>query len=404
LSGERPAPRTLLEQLIRQGDATYEETCERYERLARRLGEDSTLSVRHLQRLAYGERSGQRSTPSTRRVMRQLFGYSMQQLLGPPPEPEGSPPHDGHVAVTAPSADGNGAAITGELAERIRASMHLDAGLVQALAHQTDYLREMDRRLPGLVLVRQLDGHVDTIRELLQHSVLSRHRAPLAAELADAEALAAWVALDLGDVDKAWTHHESARLAAREADSPSLLAHAMVQQAFVLTDVNACENAIELVREARASAGSAVPPRLISWLWASEGEVLASAGDDHGSRTAFDRAADVLPSEPADPELPYIQLDRTHLARWHGNALARLGDFSAVDRLYEALDAPDSSLRAQAAMHTDLAYALSTAGNDDEARVQLRRARDLAERAASRRQLGRIRRLATKREYVQEAD
>jgi hypothetical protein len=402
VASERPAPRTLLEHLIRQRDATYEETCEEYERLARRLREDSTLSVRHLQRLAYGERSGQRSTPSTRRVMRQFFGYPMEQLLGPPPAATGSTSHDG-PRPSALAAD-NGAPKSGELAERILVATHVDDELVQALAHQTDYLRVMDRRVPGLVLIRELNGHVDTIRGLLQHSVLMRQREPLAAELADAEALAAWVALDLGNIETAWVHHESARVAAREADSPALLAHAMVQQAFVLTEVNATADATHLVREARASAGTAVPPRLASWLWASEGEVLASAGDDHGSRTAFDRAAQLLPADPADPELPYIQLDLTHLARWHGNALARLGDAAAIDRLYEALNTSDASLRAQAGMHTDLAYALATTGDHDEARVQLKRAEDLAERAVSRRQLRRIRQLATEREYVQQPD
>src|SRR4249919_3030128 len=84
LTEERPASRTLMEQLIRGRDVTYEELCVEYEKLARRMGEKATLSVRHLQRLAYGERSGQRSTPTTRRVMRELFGYSMQELLGPP--------------------------------------------------------------------------------------------------------------------------------------------------------------------------------------------------------------------------------------------------------------------------------------------------------------------------------
>lgn len=394
LARERPAPRTLLEQLIRASDATYEETCEEYERLARRLGEDSTLSVRHLQRLAYAERSSQRSNPATRRVMQQMFGYPMDQLLQPPAA--ATPDESAPEAVTV---DGRALA-SGDLVERIRTSMHVDNELVRALAQQTDYLRVMDRRLAGLVLARQLAGHISTIRDLLEHSVLPRKRVHLAAVLSDAEALAGWVALDLGDVDRSWAHHESARLAAHEADSPALLAHAMVQQAFVLTEINEPTNAIDLVREARKTAGNAVPARLVSWLWASEGEVLATAGDDYGSRTAFDRAACVLPDDLADPELPYIQLDRTHLARWHGNALARLGDAAAVGRLYEAIDAPDVSLRARAGVHTDLAYALAASGDDEEAGVQLKRARDLAQRAASRRQLRRIRQLAAKREYV----
>ncbi len=46
------SPRTLLEQLIWQGDWTYEELTARFDRLAREHREPATISVRHLQRLA----------------------------------------------------------------------------------------------------------------------------------------------------------------------------------------------------------------------------------------------------------------------------------------------------------------------------------------------------------------
>lgn len=80
-NGVRP-PRTLLEQLIKQGEATYEEQAAAFEKAARALGEPATMSVRHLQRLAAGQRTGH-ATPTTRRVMRQLYGYSLDDLLGP---------------------------------------------------------------------------------------------------------------------------------------------------------------------------------------------------------------------------------------------------------------------------------------------------------------------------------
>ena len=196
------------------------------------------------------------------------------------------------------------------LADRLRAGARVDAAAVDALAAQTNHLRLMDRRIPGPALALQLAGHVNSIRWLLEHAVVSRSRASLAAQLSDAEALAAWVALDGGDVNSAWRHHESARLAAREAESPSLLAHAMVQQAFVLTEIGEVKSALELVRDARSIAGGSVPPLLVSWLWASEGEVIAAAHDNHGSRSAFDRASQALPNDSLDEELPYIQLDR----------------------------------------------------------------------------------------------
>jgi hypothetical protein len=105
--GGRQQPRTLLEQLIRQREATYEEQVRDFERLARHLEEPATLTVRHLQRLASGERSGDRANPSTRRVMREFYGHPLNVLLGPPsghdgvaPAPASIPP-SGVVAVTS---------------------------------------------------------------------------------------------------------------------------------------------------------------------------------------------------------------------------------------------------------------------------------------------------------------
>lgn len=77
-------PRTLLEHLIKQRDATYEEQVAAFEKAARALGEPATMSVRHLQRLAAGQRTGH-ATPTTRRVLRQIYGYGIDELLGPPP-------------------------------------------------------------------------------------------------------------------------------------------------------------------------------------------------------------------------------------------------------------------------------------------------------------------------------
>ena len=377
-------------------DATYEELAAQYDKLADSLGEKTAMSVRHLQRLAYSERPGQRTVPRTSRVMRELFGFPMAELLGPPRV--GTKTDLAIVGAAADKAATDGLAPSGELAERIRVATSVDHALVQALHDQTDYLRVMDRRLAGVILRQQLLGHLATLRTLLEHAVCSDQRVPLSAELADAEALAAWVALDLGDIEAAWTHHHTARLAAREAESLPLLAHAMMQQAFVLTEINEADSAVQLAREATTTAGTAVPPLLVAWLRAGEGEVLAVAGDDRGSRAAFDKAHAVLPRDASDPDLPYIQLDQTHLARWHGNVLARLGDAAAVDRLFEALNAPDHSLRAQAGLHTDLAVSLTATGDRDQARGHLQQARDLAERAGSRRQLRRIVRLSAERQ------
>jgi hypothetical protein len=56
----------VLEHLLWREDHTYEEMAARFEQAARSLGEQATITPRHLRRLASGERTG--TTPVTRRV------------------------------------------------------------------------------------------------------------------------------------------------------------------------------------------------------------------------------------------------------------------------------------------------------------------------------------------------
>lgn len=76
------APRTLLEQLVRDSDHTLEEVCARFDELAREEDVKATLSVRQLQRWIAGEVDSAR--PPSRRVATRLWGKPFQVLLGPP--------------------------------------------------------------------------------------------------------------------------------------------------------------------------------------------------------------------------------------------------------------------------------------------------------------------------------
>src|SRR5262249_14068745 len=81
-------PATLLQQLIRQREASYEQIARDLEDFARREGIDGTIGVRHVQRLARHERGNGGGAPSalpgTRRLLREFFGYAFDELIGPP--------------------------------------------------------------------------------------------------------------------------------------------------------------------------------------------------------------------------------------------------------------------------------------------------------------------------------
>lgn len=283
-----------------------------------------------------------------------------------------------------------------ELVTRIEAVRSLSAGMVDTLLSQTELLRPMDRQLGAPQLVDQMAAHLRTMEDALTFAVLPDARRPVARALAGAATLAAWQALDVGAADRAWRHYELAKSAARDADEPAFLAHAMGEQAYVLADAGKAELAIALVQEAQRAGHGRIPQRLVAWLQAAEAELCALASRSEECRHALDRASAVLPDgdDPRDPDMPSIFLNHSHLTRWRGNVLALLGDDQAASDLHAALDAMDPTfVRAQAGVRGDLAQAHLVRGEHDEAMKQLQEARLLASRTGSVRHLRRIERL-----------
>ncbi|MGH3634782.1 MAG: amino acid ABC transporter substrate-binding protein, partial [Mycobacterium sp.] len=84
----------------------------------------------------------------------------------------------------------------------------------------------------------------------------------------------------------------------------------------------------------------------------------------------------------------------SHLDRWRGNALARLGAPDAINQLTDALARlPADFVRARTGLLVDLAYAHAAAGDRDAALAYARQARRLAARIKSDRQQRRLNRL-----------
>ncbi|MEQ7126091.1 hypothetical protein ABN034_16375 [Actinopolymorpha sp. B11F2] len=275
---------------------------------------------------------------------------------------------------------------TTEFVAKLAAGRSVGPETARVFLDQLDTIRAADRTLGAPATHKRLLNLIRSMQALLRHAVLPRGRAPLAAALADATALAGWQALDLGDVERAWELHESSKAAAREAGNNSSIAHAMAEQACVLIDLGCGSDAVDLVRATRDLVKGQVPRVLESWLLASEAEACAAAGDGYGARAAMDNAYDILPPDPND-ELPYIFLQPVHMRRWRGNVLARIGDVAATEDLLRALAGMDPTfIRATAGLECDIAIAMVALGEPQEAMPHVARARRLAKQTGSVRQ------------------
>ena len=316
-------------------------------------------------------------------VLRALLGLTDSELLG--------------KSATA----GRPLTVTGydELIGRIESAQNLSLGMIDTFMAQTELLRTVDRQLGATAVVDQMQAHLAALEESLTFAVLPSTREPIARALAGAATLGAWQALDVGATERAWRHYELGKRAAAEAREPMYLAHAMAEQAYVLTAAGRSELAVQLVQEAQRSVGTKASPRLMSWLYAAEAEILAQAGDPDACRRSLERAASALPAGDGDrdPDMVSIFLNANHLARWRGNVLARLGDDAAMSELYEALAGMDTTFtRAAAGLHCDLAQAHLAREEAGQAMTHLREARLLANRTGSTRHRARIEQLTTR--------
>lgn len=369
----RATARTLLERLIRdERGETFEEFVAYAEEFARRHQLRGTLSLRHLLRLVAGRKEDGSSLgpvrPATAQLLELIFGVDVAALLSPPVVERGD---RGEI----------------ELRQRLSASRQVDWQVIELLRQQLDALRRLDRQMGAVVAYDEVKAKTAQVLRLQSHSLSPGTRASLATVLAELGALAGWEALDRFAIGQAWEHHERAKLAAREADSPALLAHATAQQAFILVDLGETGAAVEQLGQARLLVKRTAPALLRAWLAAAHGEGLAAAGRRDDALRAFDAASGLLPSDPVDPALPFLFLGGVHLDRWRGHALAKLGDVEAVGVLTGALERLDPTFtRAETALRVDLAAALAAMGEREAARSHAQRANRLATEIGSARQ------------------
>ncbi|MEU1413704.1 helix-turn-helix transcriptional regulator [Streptomyces sp. NPDC005731] len=314
------------------------------------------------------------------KILRALLGVTDDELFG-------------KAEMLAPSTAADG---YDELMGRIDAARSISLTMVNTFMDQTELLRTMDRQMGAASLVDQMTAHLATLEDALTFAVLPETRRPVAQALAGAATLAAWQALDVGSVERAWRHYELGKRAAQEAEEPMYLAHATAEQAYVLCDAGRALMAVQLIRDAQRLGGKAMSPRLRAWLHAAEAEICARAGMPEDCRRALERATQCLPpgEEARDPDMLSIFLNEGHLTRWRGNALALIGDDEAVSDLYTALETADPTfIRASAGLRCDLAQAHMARGEYDQAHEHLRQARLIASRTGSVRQRRRVEQL-----------
>ncbi len=287
------------------------------------------------------------------------------------------------LGIAGPPAEPDAAGGRARLRAALAAAAAVDEAALGLWREQLDVAARLDDELGAAGAAELVRALVERLDDTIRHVLGEAARAAVAAVLAPAAALAGAQELDRGRPDHAWQRYDRARTAAGEAGLPGEVAVAATGQAAVLVDVGEVTAAVTLLESVEPALSGDARRRVA----ASRAIALAASGDATATRRAIDTAAGTLPQ--VDTVEPRFAAELADLERWHGHALATLGDPAAVPPLRRALAAAPRSVRHRATLHADLALALATEHPADAAQ-HARTARTLAERIGSERTTARL--------------
>ncbi|MDG4767472.1 hypothetical protein O7632_25765 [Solwaraspora sp. WMMD406] len=327
-----------MQRLMTDRHLTREETLRALEKRARVLGvRDFTLSLRQLDRWLGGE-VGTAPRPSTCRVVEAEFGYAVDQLL----TVEQDLPHRAHLQAGRDIAPGavddaaRGSAKFALWADSTRLGELSVASLrarLTALTHAYVYspltpvfADLVDLRDDLFTLIR---NHPDPVR--LRETYL------LAGTTC---AVLAYASGDLGAPQAAMIQTQAALACAERADSPTLTAWVLGNQAMTQEWYGAARQGVRLAGQATVHARRAlVPGTVLVRLASIEARAYASLGNAPAVREALDRARaarDLSADQYAGHRDEFddiggiLQFTSAKQSFYAGSVFLRLGDAAAA--------------------------------------------------------------------------
>lgn len=285
-------PQTVLEYLLWQRDATYEELAKEFLELSEKLGETATMSARHLRRLAKGQ--AENPTPVTRRVLQAMFDRPFPELVRPYADRDGLVPVVNGVTTAVPPQ------ATNEEMLRMAATRARNFTLLsgqtdlsdETLEQVADDVRSLCVAYPQQPLATVLPDMVttqDTLFALLENRRRPQQARQLYLLAGMSAGLLAKASHDMADPQAAMTQARAAYLCADYADHNGLRAWIRGLESLITywdgrprESVRYAQQGAEAARLSGSTAGV--------WLAVSEARAQASLGNVEATRAAIDQA------------------------------------------------------------------------------------------------------------------
>lgn len=259
----RAEPRTLLEQLIADAPYTWHEAEARFVEHARVSGEHVSVSWRQLQRIAAGEIA--RPRPAIARVLADLFGHPIGELLGPPRDMGlgtadiTDVPSEANIQrrsfLAGVAAASLGAAAPDSFARLLDGignglPQHVGMPEVVAVEAAAEAYMNFDLARCGNLAAELARGALNWSTELLKMDMTE----PIRQRLSSAVGLLAdrlgWSVYDSGRSDKASRMLVFALDSAARGADPDLRAHIMLDLSTVTTDAGYPADGVDILRAA----------------------------------------------------------------------------------------------------------------------------------------------------------
>lgn len=378
-------PRTVLEQLLRAQDRTYEEIAADFDKKARQLDERGvSITARHLRRLASGERVG--TTPATRRVLQAMFGKPIGELL------KAWDPDDATVpaAAIAPQSDVELLTMAAKKSRDFSLSKQVVTSpeVIDRLEGEVRELASVFQRTPVPTILGRLVAVQDTVLaslELRQKPTNARQLYFLASVISG---ILAHVGNDLGKPTIAMDHTRSGFIWAEYADHNGLRAWIRGIQSYVCFWAGRPRQSLSYAQSGATFAQDGIGTT-VSWLLASEARAWAALGNADEVRSALrmaDEANDRTTPSDLDGFGGPCTFGRPKHLYYSARALATLPDLAdaardtaalAVDAYQDQNDA-DWDYNCLADSQISLALARLSFGDLDGAAEPLRPVFELA--------------------------
>lgn len=404
-------PRTILEHLCRKRDRTYEEIVVEFCELGRKLEPRGvTITPRHLRRLASGERVG--TNPATRRVLQELFGLPIDQLLSrwTPDQESLLIPKTGiqvsgrpgpESLIRLPGVDSLVSGSNGDTLVQARSDISTlalaaasarDFNLRRSVATGTEAIDELTDEVRELALVFpctppskilwRLVNAQDAVLSLLdrqQKPAIERQLYFLGAVVAG---MLAYAGDDFGTYDVAMGHTRTAYMWAGYIDHDSLRAWIRGLQSFLCYWAGKPAEAIRYARSG-AEFGKATNSTVTPWLLACEARANATLGNAERAKELINSAArahDIAQPDALDEMGGICTFSHSRFLYYSAGTLARLPNESrlAETRSAQAVEAytdsdePAWDYSCLADSRLILAYVLVRRGDLDEVEEILR--------------------------------